>query len=571
MSLEDMKTRYRARPGNVDFLQDLDLFYIKQLAQSYKEHDLEQKIDIEMKMREGTTKLLQACKHRSQLLEGAKSLLTSNERMTAYMAELQRRKGVQNGVKKDKSDGSSSLGRVCISNLHIPLIWKDSDYFKNKGDHRRFVVFCLVKIGTEIYDTSLVNPVDRSTTDICFDDVLVFNGVPPDFKCVIEVYSHMVCDDLSIASTPRRIKKTLHTSISRTIGKKLALSLKDELAHGEMGPHFDLVAQATLTVDDVSDTETELDTLKTGRRKSIIIRNRESPKTTYLEPDSSEAFQTWMSALSQRILDHDQWGNAAMEKLEIQSPMSSRTSTLGLRGRPRFASLYEETSISGNSVLAVKLLVLEPRSEEKCSSSGEASARENPNPARQHSARTRSMSASMIATLSTQRECQGSDFEYCQMYSHGNLEDEEDLSRGLHWQSLRTAKPVHVGESIQKEKGRGIIPGITSQQCQHGLARGQGFKNENKLRDVCVSMFGNVHSLDKEENVLARLADIHETRKAKALLVQAEEVTIMGANSEELKSESEMSHSPEDRKHDGLSVLAQKPNEDAQEMTDLSK
>ena len=69
---------------------------------NFQEHDLEQKIDIEMKMREGTTKLLQACKHRSQLLEGAKSLLTSNERMTAYMAELQRRKGVQNGVKKDK-------------------------------------------------------------------------------------------------------------------------------------------------------------------------------------------------------------------------------------------------------------------------------------------------------------------------------------------------------------------------------------------------------------------------------------------------------------------------------------
>lgn len=53
---------------------------------------MEQKIDLEIKMREGTTKLLAACKHSNQTLEAAKSLLTSNERMIAYMSELQRRR-----------------------------------------------------------------------------------------------------------------------------------------------------------------------------------------------------------------------------------------------------------------------------------------------------------------------------------------------------------------------------------------------------------------------------------------------------------------------------------------------
>lgn len=43
-------------------------------------------------MREGTTKLLAACKHQTQALEAAKNLLISNERMNAYMTELQRRK-----------------------------------------------------------------------------------------------------------------------------------------------------------------------------------------------------------------------------------------------------------------------------------------------------------------------------------------------------------------------------------------------------------------------------------------------------------------------------------------------
>lgn len=73
-----------------------------------QELDLEQKIDLEIKMREGSAKLLAACNnpktnskvssmnsgsaHNTQMLEAAKNLLTSNERMTAYMAELQRRK-----------------------------------------------------------------------------------------------------------------------------------------------------------------------------------------------------------------------------------------------------------------------------------------------------------------------------------------------------------------------------------------------------------------------------------------------------------------------------------------------
>jgi len=39
-------------------------------------------------------------------------------------------------------------------------------------DHRRYAVFCLVKIGTEIYDTSLITCVDRNMTDLSFDDVI---------------------------------------------------------------------------------------------------------------------------------------------------------------------------------------------------------------------------------------------------------------------------------------------------------------------------------------------------------------------------------------------------------------
>lgn len=149
--------------------------------------DLEQKIDLEIKMREGSAKLLAACNdpkngsktigfnsgnlpsHNTQILEAAKNLLTSNERMSAYMAELQRRK-------KDRDTMARShkpVAKLSINEIRMPLMWRDSDHFKNKGDYRRFAVFCLVKIGTDIYDTTMLFPIDRNLTDISFNDAIV--------------------------------------------------------------------------------------------------------------------------------------------------------------------------------------------------------------------------------------------------------------------------------------------------------------------------------------------------------------------------------------------------------------
>jgi len=59
------------------------------------------------------------------------------------------------------------------------------------------------------------------------------NNVPAEFELVLEIYSHVLQEDLSIASTPRRIKKTIHSSISKTVGKKLAASLRDEFSSGK--------------------------------------------------------------------------------------------------------------------------------------------------------------------------------------------------------------------------------------------------------------------------------------------------------------------------------------------------
>lgn len=80
-------------------------------------------------------------------------------------------------------------------------------------------------------------PVHRSASAIItliYLCIFFSNQIPADFEFHLEVYSHILQDDLSIASTPRKIKRTIHSSISRTVGKKLAASLKDELNSGKM-------------------------------------------------------------------------------------------------------------------------------------------------------------------------------------------------------------------------------------------------------------------------------------------------------------------------------------------------
>ncbi|XP_076372659.1 rhotekin-2-like isoform X2 [Tachypleus tridentatus] len=240
------ESQFSSTSNKFDVIQ-VDLYFIKEVAHNLQEYDLENKIDLEIKMREGTTKLLAACKHHMQSLEAAKSLVTSNGRMAAYMSELQRRK-VKN---LNSGQVSASNSRVSVSDIRIPLIWKD--HFKNKGTNKKFAIFCLVKIGTEIFDTSLIKNVDRNMTDITFDDVIIFNEVSANFEFQLEVYSHIILDGMSIASTSSQIKKKISSSLSRTIGRKLAVSVKEEMNIVDIAPQFELVAHVTLRLSDSSD------------------------------------------------------------------------------------------------------------------------------------------------------------------------------------------------------------------------------------------------------------------------------------------------------------------------------
>nr|XP_020450159.1 rhotekin isoform X2 [Monopterus albus] len=241
-----------------------------------QDSDIQKKIDHEIRMRDGACKLLAACSQREQALEAAKSLQTCSTRIMAYMSELQRMKEAQvmQKVTRRSSDAGPMddrlpcKGKVAISDLRIPLMWKDTEYFKNKGELHRCAVFCLLQLGGEIFDTDMVI-VDRTLTDICFDNTIVFKEASPGFELRVELYSCCSEDDYSAGSTPRKLASKLSSSLGRSAGKKLRAAMEpgpcSPISNGGAsplllpvpsvaGPKYHLLAYTTLSLSNVQDS-----------------------------------------------------------------------------------------------------------------------------------------------------------------------------------------------------------------------------------------------------------------------------------------------------------------------------
>ncbi|KAL4617460.1 rhotekin isoform X2 [Arapaima gigas] len=270
-------------------LEDLNMIYIRQIALSLQDSDIQKKIDYEIRMREGTCKLLGACSQRDQALEAAKSLLTCNARILAYMSELQRMKEaqvLQRAARRPSDAGPSDerlpcKGKVAISDLRIPLMWKDTEYFKNKGELHRYAVFCLLQLGGEIHDTDMVM-VDRTMTDICFDDTIVFNDAEPGFELRVELYSCCTEDESTVGGAPRKLASRLGSSLGRSSGKKFRTGLEpgggSPVGNGggtplllsvpsTPGPKYHLLAHTSLTLAHVQDSFRTHDLSITGNEE----------------------------------------------------------------------------------------------------------------------------------------------------------------------------------------------------------------------------------------------------------------------------------------------------------------
>ncbi|XP_067262218.1 rhotekin isoform X3 [Chanodichthys erythropterus] len=258
-------------------------------TKNQRDSDIQKKIDYEIRMREGACKLLAACSQRDQALEASKSLLTCNARIMAYMSELQRMKEAQvmQRIARRSSDAgpmddrSPCKGKVAISDLRIPLMWKDTEYFKNKGELHRCAVFCLLQLGGEIFDTDMVM-VDRTLTDICFDNTIVFNEAGPGFELRVELYSCCSEEDYSAGSTPRKLASKLSSSLGRSAGKKMRAGLEPGACSPTSngggatillpvpsvpGPKYHLLAHTTLNLSHVQDSFRTHDLTITGNEE----------------------------------------------------------------------------------------------------------------------------------------------------------------------------------------------------------------------------------------------------------------------------------------------------------------
>ncbi|XP_072787018.1 rhotekin-2 isoform X4 [Taeniopygia guttata] len=247
---------------------------------SKAECDTQEKINFEVRMREGICRLLAVSTQREQLLRAVKDLMVCNARIRAYRAQLQGPKEPSPGRAEERSsenetkDRMACRAKVAISDIRIPLMWKGSDHFSKKEKSQRYAVFCLFRMGAEVFDTEVII-VDEAITDICFENVTIFDEASPDFQVKVEVYSCCTEESLYITNTPKKLAKKLKTSLSKATGKKLKAALEEDSTEPLVpadpvihGAKYSLLAYTTLGLESAEDNFRTHNLTITGNEES---------------------------------------------------------------------------------------------------------------------------------------------------------------------------------------------------------------------------------------------------------------------------------------------------------------
>ncbi|XP_047617889.1 rhotekin-2 [Phacochoerus africanus] len=228
-----------------------------------QDNGIQEKINLEIRIREGIWKLLSLSTQKDQVLHAVKNLMVCNTRIMAYTLELQKiEEQTADQTRRCDVDfehkaRTACKGKIAISDIRIPLMWKDSDHFSNKERSQRYAIFCLFKMGAEVFDSDMVI-VDKTITDICFENVTVFNEAGPDFQIKVEVYS-CCTEESTITNTPKKLAKKLKTSISKATGKKINSVLQEDhetcLSFSSIScAKYSLLAHTTLSLESAEDS-----------------------------------------------------------------------------------------------------------------------------------------------------------------------------------------------------------------------------------------------------------------------------------------------------------------------------
>ena len=190
-----------------------------------------QQIQKEQNIIDATTKLIQICNNPMQQIEARKALLLSEKRL-----EWLQSNGVKNCVAQSPS---WKLAEISISDMRVPVAWNPDHLLRDVGDTSQFVLFALISCQGQIYDTTLVYPVDRQVTDVSFPDVISLSMLPPDFQVTISFYSCQLNQDQSAKKALIKLIK------SKFIGSQRKEKLSSE---------FTEIAACTLELQDTSNT-----------------------------------------------------------------------------------------------------------------------------------------------------------------------------------------------------------------------------------------------------------------------------------------------------------------------------
>ncbi|NXC98904.1 RTKN2 protein, partial [Certhia familiaris] len=139
---------------------------------------------------------------------------------------------------------------------------------------QRYAVFCLFRMGAEVFDTE-VTIVDEAITDICFENVTIFDEASPDFQLKVEVYSCCTEESLYITNTPKKLAKKLKMSLSKATGKKLKVALEEDSTEPLLpadpvihGTKYSLLAYTTLGLESAEDNFRTHNLTITGNEES---------------------------------------------------------------------------------------------------------------------------------------------------------------------------------------------------------------------------------------------------------------------------------------------------------------
>ncbi|XP_053796219.1 rhotekin isoform X4 [Vidua chalybeata] len=365
-------------------LEDLNMLYIRQIAASIQEPELQRALERALRVREGARRLLPACSRPEQALETTKTLVLCDARVVAAGGELQRRQEARLRGARRPSDGGPGAervpcrGTVCISDLRIPLMWKDTEYFRNKGELHRCAVFLLLQVGAEIHDTPTVL-VDRTLTDICFEGAVLLcprfqllahaalslAQVHDGFRthdlviaadeqspCWVPLYGRMCC---RLAARPSCMNTPAATGTLRLqapgaegpSGAPLFCVLRGPglLCYGSAG-EAEAGQEPTLTIAVTKDTRVHaVEAGGRGQPPGVAVTNRLGGEevTHALVAESAAEAQRWLQAFGQHLYDLAQWKQCCEELMRIEEPPPRRPPA----PLPPQGSLYHQTAPPG--------------------------------------------------------------------------------------------------------------------------------------------------------------------------------------------------------------------------------